>query len=72
MKYRAKITSCAHLIDNLYDFENAYICKDERDTYVDVKTEEEADLIEQLNRHQEESQRIYRELQKAILKTLPL
>lgn len=72
MLYRVKITSCAHLFDNIYGTEYAYICKDEKEIYAEVRTEEEANLIEQLNTHQEESLRIYEELQKSILKTLSL
>lgn len=64
MKYRAKCTHCASPIMNIYPRRNNYYVTDANDLYIEVSTEEEANLIEQLNGHQESSFRIYNELVK--------
>lgn len=64
MKYRAKCTWCAPLLYNCDKYVNAYYPRDKYDTYIEVNTEEEANLIEQLNGHQEATFKIYNELLK--------
>lgn len=49
MKYRAKITNIISQIRNVKAYSNLYILRDNRDFYIDVNTEEEAELIEELN-----------------------
>lgn len=60
--YRVKITNCMPQIDNIYDLSGSYIIKEQNEIFLDVKTEEEAQLIEELEQHQTESRRIYNEL----------
>ena len=60
--YRVKITNCMPQIDNIYDLSGSYIIKEQNEIFLDVKTEEEAKLIEELEQHQTESRRIYNEL----------
>ena len=64
MKYRAKITSCASPIMNIYSKYDYYYCAIGTDLYIEVNTPEEANLIEQLNGYQEGSFRVYNELVK--------
>lgn len=49
MKYRAKITNCISHIRNVKRYANITAIHDAKDTYIEVNTEEEADLIEDLN-----------------------
>ena len=49
---------------NIYPKSKNYYCADAYDLYVEVDTEEEANLIEQLNGYQEGSFRVYNELVK--------
>lgn len=51
MKYRAKATHCMHLIENIYDQGTLFTCRDAKDVYVEVDTEEEAAEIEILNHY---------------------
>lgn len=51
MKYRAKMTYCIPQMMNVYEKGNAYVCKDAKDTYLYVNTQEEAELIEEINDH---------------------
>lgn len=67
-RYRVKVTNCRPQIDNIYDLSGCYIINKQNEIFFEVKTEEEARLIEELEKHQTESLRIYNE----ILKTLKL
>lgn len=51
MMYRTKITHCAAIIANIYGADYPYICKDKYDTYIEVKTEEEASTIGLIDAH---------------------
>lgn len=62
MKNRAICTHCVSPIMNIYPKSNYYYSADARDLYIEVDTEEEANLIEQLNGYQEGSFRVYNEL----------
>ena len=54
MVYRAKITKIQNWVENHYDF-NAYTTvRDAKDVYIEVKDEDEAELLESINRKQEE------------------
>lgn len=64
MKYRAICTHCISPIMNIYPSRENNYYYDATDLYIEVKTPEEANLIEQLNRYQEGSFRVYNELVK--------
>lgn len=54
MVYRAKITMIQSWVENHYNF-NAYtMVRDAKDVYIEVKDEDEAELLESINRKQEE------------------
>ena len=64
MKYRAKCTWCAPLLMNCKKYAKAYYPHDNRDTYIEVDTTEEANLIETLNGYQEGTFKTYKEILK--------
>lgn len=52
MKYRAKCTYCIAQMANTYPDRRKYpMPTDKNDTYIEVDTEKEADLIEAINYH---------------------
>ncbi len=53
MMYRAKITHCAAIIANIYGSDYPYIAKDFYDTWIEVKSQEEVDLINDIEHEQE-------------------
>ena len=54
MVYRAKITRIQSWVENHYNT-NAYtIVRDAKDVFIEVKDENEAELLESINRKQEE------------------
>ena len=54
MFYRAKITKIQSWVENHYNI-NAYsTVRDAKDVYIEVKNEDEAELLESINRKQEE------------------
>lgn len=54
MEYRAKITKIQSWVGNYYNI-NAYtMVRDAKDVYIEVKDEDEAELLESINRKQEE------------------
>lgn len=54
MIYRAKITKIQSWVEEHYNI-NAYtIVRDQRDVYIEVKDEDEAELLESINRKQQE------------------
>lgn len=62
MMYRAKCTNCIQLIECRYNFKKHYVCHDKNDTYIEVATEAEAELIEELNKVQGKSRELYTRL----------
>lgn len=48
MKYRARITRILSSVENIYVLRGRTVT-DEKDVYIEVDTEEEADIIEQMN-----------------------
>lgn len=62
MKYRAKITNIIPQIKNVKKYENRYISHGAFDTYIEVDTEEEAELIEEMNYTYGKAFLIYKEL----------
>ena len=48
MKYRAKITRILSSVENIYEL-RGHTVKDMKDAYLEVDTEEEADIIERMN-----------------------
>lgn len=54
MVYRAKITHILSWVENRYNL-NAYtMVRDAKNTYIEVKDEDEAELLESINRKEEE------------------
>lgn len=66
MLYEVKITSCVPLIDNLYDLNKHQVKRRGFNVFFDAGTEEEANLIKELNKHQEKSIKIYNQLRNII------
>lgn len=62
MKYRAKITNIVPQIKNIKDYVNGLIYRDIEELYIEVETEEEAELIEELNYTYQKAFAIYNEL----------
>lgn len=62
MKYRAKITNIVPQIRNISKYATCYICRDTQDLYIEVATEEEAELIEELNDTYQKAFAIYNEI----------
>lgn len=62
MKYRAKITNIVPQIRNISKYANSYICRDNEDLYIEVDTEEEAELIDELDYTYRKAFAIYNEL----------
>lgn len=62
MKYRAKITNIVPQIRNISKYATRYICRDTKDLYIEVDTEEEVELIEELNYTYQKAFAIYNEL----------
>ena len=50
MVYRAKITSIRSTIESYYNLKNYTIVHDNKDAYIEVDNEDEAELIERLNK----------------------
>ena len=48
MKYRARITRILSSVENIYVLRGRTV-KDMKDVYIEVDTEEEADIIERMN-----------------------
>lgn len=66
MKYRAKCTYCISQMANLYDWKKSYICHDQQDTYIEVDTIEEAELIELINAKMCSATKLYEMLEEII------
>lgn len=48
MKYRARITRILSSVENIYEL-RGHVVNDMKDSYLEVDTEEEADIIERMN-----------------------
>lgn len=48
MKYRARITRILSSVENIYEL-RGHVVNDMKDAYLEVDTEEEADIIERMN-----------------------
>ena len=59
MKYRAKITRIFSQIESCYNIKNYTLVTDFKDSYIEVNTEEEAEIIEHLNELKEEYDKTY-------------
>lgn len=64
MSYRAKCTHCACLLKNISKYTNKHFYNQDEDIVIYVDTREEANLIEQMDGHQEGTFKIYNELLK--------
>lgn len=62
MKYRAKITRIFSKIESCYNLKKYNLARDAKDGYIEVDTEEEAVIIEHLNKLQEELDKTYLKL----------
>lgn len=62
MKYRAKITDCRQTIGSIYDLYDGKVRKDKYDEWLEVDTEEEAEIIEEINRLQAKAKELYTRL----------
>ena len=60
--YRAKITRIFSLIESCYDLNKCTIVSDSKDAYLEVKSEEEAELIECIEKLQEQRDKAYLDL----------
>lgn len=58
--YRAKCTKIVSVVETYYA--EPTIVRDQKDRYVDVKTEEEAELIEELNKIETKRQELIMKL----------
>ena len=50
MVYRAKMTRILSTIETLYNLKKYTIVQDSKDSYIEVDNEDEAELIERLNK----------------------
>lgn len=62
MVYRAKITRIFSKIESIYNFNKNHVVTDSKDAYIEVITEEEAEIIESMNNMQEQLDKLYIEL----------
>lgn len=62
MKYRAKCTNCISQLLNITKYKDAFFCKDAFDRYIEVDSEEEADLIEEINKQKGNLTKLYERL----------
>jgi len=54
MMYRARITRIQSWIENHYNINMYHLVKDATDVYIEVRDEDEAEHLEQMNKKQEE------------------
>ena len=54
MKYRAKCTKIVSVVETIYNTNNHNLVKDAKDWYIEVNFEDEAVLIERINKHEAE------------------
>lgn len=58
MVYRAKITRIYSWVESHYNLKKFNIVRDSKDGYIELKNEDEAELIEKLNKLEEESSKL--------------
>lgn len=68
MKYRAKCTNIVSQIKNITAYSKSYICHDAKDHYIEVDTEDEAELIEELNEEMTQALKTYKKLMSLTIK----
>lgn len=56
------MTYCIPQMMNVYENGKAYVCKDAKDTYIEVNTQEEAELIDEINNHFQQALQLYKKL----------
>lgn len=62
MMYRAKITKIQAWVESIYNF-NAYATyHDQKDFYIEVTNEDEAELLETINKAEERTEQLKRRL----------
>lgn len=61
MVYRAKITKCYSKVESLLNLRNYNLVRDAKDTYIEVPDETLAELIEDMNRAEEQLNKCYLE-----------
>ena len=61
MVYRAKITKCYPKVESLLDLSKYSIVRDAKDTYIEVSDETLAEIIESMNRAEEQLSKCYLE-----------
>lgn len=54
MMYRAKITNIQSWIEDHYNTNLYHLVKDAKDVYIEVRDEDEAEHLEQMNKKQDE------------------
>lgn len=57
MMYRAKITKIEYLVNVFYSGEDLRIRKDVTDKYLELASEDEAEILEEINRVHEETEK---------------
>ena len=62
MVYRAKITRIYSKIEKIYNLNKHQVVRDTQDEYIEVYTEEEADIIEKMNKLQEQLDKLHIDL----------
>lgn len=58
MKYRAKITAIQTWVENHYNTNTHHIVSDEKDKYIEVNSEDEAEALETLNQLRVEERKL--------------
>lgn len=58
MVYRAKITKIQNWVEDHYNVEAYRIIRDAKDVYIEVKDEDEAELLENMNRLEEQKRKL--------------
>ena len=59
MVYRAKITRIFSTIENIYNLRKYNVVRDSKDSYIEVRTEEEAEIIEKMNKLKTEFDKLH-------------
>lgn len=59
MVYRAKITRIFSTIENIYNLRKYNVVSDSKDSYIEVRTEEEAEIIEKMNKLKTEFDKLH-------------
>ena len=62
MVYRAKITKIYNTIEDIYNFKKHHVVTDSKDAYIEVDTEEEAEIIEEMNKLKEQFNKLHIDL----------